>query len=187
MKLPNFLRRKHAPAIELTVGDITKQPADVIVNAAKKSLFGGGGVDGAIHAAGGPVILAMCRAIRDTRYPDGLPVGEAVATSAGRLPAEHVVHTVGPVYSTAEDRSAQLRACYTSSLAVADRLGAETVAFPLISAGVYGWPAKDAIFQALQGISSSRYRNVRRVRLVLFDEATYRVALSAYEAGGYWI
>jgi len=181
-----FLRRKRHPLIGLAVGDITRQRVDVVVNAAKSSLLGGSGVDGAIHAAGGPAILAACQAIRDTRYPDGLPVGQAVATNAGRMHASAVVHTVGPHYSLSEDRSAQLRACYTSSLAVADRLKAVSVAFPLISSGVYGWPVKDAIEQALAAIASGRYRHVRAVTLVLFDERTYNMALNAYQAGGYW-
>lgn len=187
MKLPSFLTRKHAPFIDLEVGDITKKIVDVVVNAAKQSLLGGGGVDGAIHAAGGPAVLASCQAIRDTTHPDGLPTGQAVATTAGRMPARWIVHTVGPVYSTKEDRSELLRSAYTSSLKVADRLKAETVAFPLISSGVYGWPIKDAIEQALKAISSGRYRHVRSVKLVLFDEKTFALALSTYEAGGFWI
>jgi len=187
MNLFKLFSRKQAPVIDLEVGDITKRRSDVIVNAAKQSLLGGGGVDGAIHKAGGPAILAQCRAIRDTLYPDGLPVGEAVPTRGGRLPARYVVHTVGPVYSTKEDRSAQLRSAYTSSLKVADQLHARTVAFPLISSGVYGWPVKDAIEQALKAISSRRYRHVQRVTLVLFDRDTFDLAQTVYREGRYWL
>src|ERR687883_900226 len=124
--------------VRVLVGDITEQQVDAIVNAANSSLLGGGGVDGAIHRAGGPAILAECRALKE-RLPEGrLPRGQAVATTAGRLPARWVVHTAGPIWSADEDRSAVLRSCYTESLRVADGLGARSVAFPAISAGVYG-------------------------------------------------
>src|SRR6476619_4150303 len=111
-------------------GDITDQQVDAVVNAANHSLLGGGGVDGAIHRAGGPEILAECKRLRATRYPDGLPTGQSVATTGGRLPARWVIHTVGPVYAKTKDHSDQLRSCYTSSLAVADEIGARSVAFP---------------------------------------------------------
>ncbi|HEU4427011.1 MAG TPA: O-acetyl-ADP-ribose deacetylase, partial [Pilimelia sp.] len=126
--------------ITLVQGDITRERADAIVNAANSSLLGGGGVDGAIHRAGGPAILAECRALRTSRYGRGLPTGQAVATTAGNLPARWVIHTVGPVWSATEHRAALLRDCYTNALRVADDLGAQTVAYPLISAGIYGWP-----------------------------------------------
>jgi O-acetyl-ADP-ribose deacetylase (regulator of RNase III) len=168
--------------VELVQGDITAQPVDVIVNAANSSLLGGGGVDGAIHRRGGPEILAECRALRASRYGRGLPTGEAVATTAGRLPARWVVHTVGPVYSAQEDRSALLRSCYASSLAVADELGAATVAFPLISAGVYGWPAEDAVRQALTVLRAARPATLTEARLVLFSAATYATALRVASA-----
>src|SRR5690242_10934135 len=129
-------------------GDITEQNVDAIVNAANETLLGGGGVDGAIHRRGGPAILEECERLRSTSHRAGLPDGEAVATSAGNLPARWVIHTVGPVYSPARDQTQVLRACYANSLAVADSLGAQTVAFPLISAGAYGWPLDDAITQA---------------------------------------
>ena len=129
--------------ITLVQGDITEQAVDAIVNAANSSLMGGGGVDGAIHRRGGPQILQECRDLRASRYGRGLPTGQAVATTAGRLPARWVIHTVGPVYSTAEDRSALLASCYRESLRVADSLGAATVAFPAISTGIYGWPLDD--------------------------------------------
>jgi O-acetyl-ADP-ribose deacetylase (regulator of RNase III) len=164
--------------VELEQGDITAVRVDAVVNAANSALLGGGGVDGAIHRAGGPDILAECRALRAGRYADGLPTGQAVATTAGRLPARWVIHTVGPVWSPAEDRSALLRDCYTNSLLVADALGATTVAFPLISAGVYGWPADDAVRQALTVLLAARPESVGEARLVLFSRPTYDTALA---------
>lgn len=162
--------------VTLVEGDITAQAVDAIVNAANSSLLGGGGVDGAIHRAGGPEILAECRALRASRYGRGLPTGQAVATTAGRLPARWVIHTVGPVFSATEDRAALLRDCYTNSLAVADELGAATIAFPLISAGIYGWPVEDAVRQALTVLRPATPAYVREARLVLLGAQTYRVA-----------
>ena len=161
--------------IELVTGDITAEAVDAVVNAANSSLLGGGGVDGAIHRKGGPAILEECRALRASRYGRGLPVGGAVATTAGRLPARWVIHTVGPVFGADVDRSALLRGCYTASLAVADGLGARTVAFPLISSGVYRWPKDDAVAVALEALSGARTA-VELVRLVLFDDETRQVA-----------
>ena len=161
--------------IELAQGDITEQAVDAIVNAANSSLLGGGGVDGAIHRKGGPAILAECRELRATRYPDGLPAGEAVATTAGDLPARWVIHTVGPVYDAGRDQSATLRSCYARSLAVADELGATSVAFPLVSAGAYGWPLEDALRQAFAGMREAE-TGVEEVRLVLFGGETYSLA-----------
>ena len=154
--------------IEVVQGDITTVEVDAIVNAANSGLLGGGGVDGAIHRAGGPEILAECRQLRATTLPDGLPAGQAVATTAGRLPARWVIHTVGPVYSASDDRSATLRSAYTSSLAVASDLGAQSVAFPLISSGVYGWPADDAVRQAVGAVRESD-AEIPRVLFVAFD------------------
>ena len=158
--------------IEAVRGDITEQTVDAIVNAANSSLLGGGGVDGAIHRRGGPAILSECRGLRSSTYPDGLPTGQAAVTTAGNLPARWVIHTVGPVYSAREDRAALLRACYRNSLAVADSLRARTVAFPLISAGIYGWPAEDAIRQALTSLRTAD-STLDTARLVLFDHANY--------------
>ncbi len=159
-------------------GDITEIDVDVVVNAANPGLLGGGGVDGAIHAAGGPAILEECRAIK-ARLPGGLlPRGNAVATTAGRLPARWVVHTAGPVWSAEEDRSAVLRSCYAESLRVADGLGARSVAFPAISAGIYGWPLHDAARQAVAGVRAAEVEHVQEVRFVLFDDR----ALGAFEA-----
>jgi len=154
--------------LELVQGDITAQRVDAIVNAANSSLLGGGGVDGAIHRKGGPAILAECRALRASRYERGLPTGQAVATTAGNLPARWVIHTAGPVYSRTEDRSALLRDCYANALRVADELGAASVAFPLISSGIYGWPAEDAVRQALTALRGARTR-VGHALLVLYS------------------
>ncbi|MEU8192693.1 O-acetyl-ADP-ribose deacetylase [Microbispora amethystogenes] len=162
--------------IVLVEGDITEQRVDAVVNAANSSLLGGGGVDGAIHRRGGPAILEECRALRASRYAGGLPAGEAVETTAGRLPARWVIHTVGPVYSRGEDRSHLLASCYRESLAVADRLGAATVAFPAISTGVYRWPMEDAARIALttvRMITPGQASAVREVRFVLFSNAAY--------------
>jgi O-acetyl-ADP-ribose deacetylase (regulator of RNase III) len=159
-------------------GDITEADVDVIVNAANPGLLGGGGVDGAIHRAGGPAILEECRAVK-AGLPEGrLPRGQAVATTAGRLPARWVVHTAGPIWSASQDRSEVLRSCYRESLRVADELGARSVAFPAISAGIYGWPMDDAARQAVAGVRSLSPDHVREVRFVLFDDA----ALAAFEA-----
>lgn len=148
--------------------DITTLPVDAVVNAANSSLMGGGGVDGAIHRAGGPQILRECRRLRADRFPDGLPTGHAVATTAGDLPGRWVIHTVGPVYSTREDRSALLAGCYRESLRVADELGADSVAFPAISAGIYGWPMDDAARIAVTTVRESATA-VREVRFALFS------------------
>lgn len=164
-----------AASIELVQGDITEQRVDAIVNAANHSLMGGGGVDGAIHRRGGPEIVAECRRIRAERFPDGLPTGEAVATTAGRLAARWAIHTVGPTWAKTKDKSPLLRSCYQRSLAVADELGARTVAFPLISAGVYRWPKDDAVRQALTVLGSAD-TGVERATLVLYDAATLQIA-----------
>jgi O-acetyl-ADP-ribose deacetylase len=155
--------------IVLLRGDITEADVDAVVNAANSSLLGGGGVDGAIHRRGGPEILAACRELRATRYPDGLPTGQAVATTAGRLPARWVIHTVGPVYARREDRSALLASCYRESLAVADELGAATVAFPAVSAGIYRWPLDDAARIAVETVRDTP-TSVQEARFVLFSD-----------------
>ena len=167
--------------ISLVHGDITTQHADAIVNAANSSLLGGGGVDGAIHRRGGPEILAECRTLRDGPLRSGLPTGQAVATTAGRLPASWVIHTVGPVYSASEDRSPLLASCYRESLRVADELGARSVAFPAVSAGIYGWPVDDAARIAVSTVAETPTR-VTEVRFVLFSPdvlAAFERALAA--------
>jgi O-acetyl-ADP-ribose deacetylase (regulator of RNase III) len=158
-------------------GDITEHEADAIVNAANHSLLGGGGVDGAIHRRGGPEILAECRRLRESRYPDGLPTGEAVATTAGRLPARWVIHTVGPTYAKTKDKSHLLAACFHNSLAVAEELGAVTVAFPAISTGVYRWPVDDAARIAVDTVRTTQTL-VREVTFVLFHQAAYEAFAS---------
>ncbi|HWJ52546.1 MAG TPA: O-acetyl-ADP-ribose deacetylase [Propionibacteriaceae bacterium] len=163
--------------IRFVQGDITEQEVDAIVNAANHSLLGGGGVDGAIHRRGGPEILSECRRLRETRFPDGLPTSEAVATTAGRLPARWVIHTVGPTYATTKDKSHLLAACFRNSLAVADELGAATVAFPAISTGVYRWPVEDAARIAVQTVRAAPTQ-VRKVTFVLFGEAAYEAFAS---------
>ena len=159
--------------IVLELGDITEQQVDAVVNAANSSLLGGGGVDGAIHRRGGPDILAACRELRASHYGKGLPTGQAVATTAGRLPARWVIHTVGPVYSKSQDRSALLASCYTESLRVAAELGARTVAFPAISAGIYGWPADDAARIAVRTVHASSGETITEARFVLFSQDMY--------------
>ncbi|MFI9383854.1 O-acetyl-ADP-ribose deacetylase [Kutzneria sp. NPDC052558] len=163
--------------IEIVEGDITAQQVDVIVNAANTSLLGGGGVDGAIHRRGGPEILAECRKLRAGHYGRGLKVGQAVATTAGRLPARWVVHTVGPVWSDTEDRSALLADCHRNSLRVASSLGAATVAFPAISTGIYRWPLESAAEIALSTVAEELAldTSVRTVRFVLFGRAAYDI------------
>ncbi|MEV6581787.1 O-acetyl-ADP-ribose deacetylase [Streptomyces sp. NPDC051582] len=161
--------------ITLVQGDITAERADAIVNAANSSLLGGGGVDGAVHRRGGPEILAACRALRASQYGKGLATGGAVATTAGRLPADWVIHTVGPVWSRDEDRSAQLASCYRESLRVAAELGARTVAFPAISTGIFGWPMDDGARIAVATVRASAAAPVEEVRFVLFDEKAYAV------------
>lgn len=160
------------PRISLIQGDITEQPADAIVNAANASLMVGGGVDGAIHRRGGPQILEECRRIRAESYPDGLPTGKAVATTAGRLPAKWVIHTVGPVYSRREDRSHLLASCHVASLEIADQLGARTVAFPAISTGAFGYPVEESAPVAIQAVRRST-TDVESVCFVLFDRSFY--------------
>jgi len=164
------------PRVVLVQGDLTDQHVDAIVNAANRSLLGGGGVDGAIHRRGGPTILAACEELRRTRYPHGLPTAQAVATTAGALPARWVIHTVGPVYTPDEDRSGLLASCHVGSLRVADELGAATVAFPAISTGVYGYPLELAAPVAVAAVRDAVTR-VAEVRFVLFDAG----ALSAFE------
>ncbi|GHA79300.1 macro domain-containing protein [Streptomyces tendae] len=158
--------------ITLVQGDITRESADAIVNAANSSLLGGGGVDGAIHRRGGPAILAECRRLRAGHLGKGLPTGRAVATTAGDLDARWVIHTVGPVWSATEDRSGLLASCYRESLRTADELGARTVAFPAISTGVYRWPLDDAARIAMETVRATR-TSVTEVRFVLFDTRAY--------------
>lgn len=163
-------------------GDITRCKVDAIVNAANSSLMGGGGVDGAIHGAGGHTILSECREIRRTRYPDGLPTGHAVITGAGRLPARHVIHTVGPVWSGGGRKEAELLAqAYAHSLRLASEQGLQSIAFPAISTGVYGYPrdlAARVAFAAVTGFLKD-HELPATVHLVLFTESDARQFVAA--------
>jgi O-acetyl-ADP-ribose deacetylase (regulator of RNase III) len=161
--------------MELVLGDLTEQVVDVVVNAANSSLLGGGGVDGAIHRKGGPEILAECRKLRAGHYGKGLKAGQAVATTAGRLPARWVVHTVGPVWSATEDRSEVLADCHRNSLRVAHERGASSVAFPAISTGIYRWPVEDAARVAVAAVRETlpSVPGITSVRFVLFDQRAF--------------
>lgn len=168
--------------IEAVAGDITTQRVDAIVNAANSSLLGGGGVDGAIHRAAGPSLLAECREVRRTRLPDGLPVGDAVATGAGDLPARWVIHTVGPNRHAGQTDPTLLASCFTRALDVAADLGAASVAFPAVSAGVYGWAADDVARVAVGAVrgwaDAHPGAGSGLVRFVLFGAGV----LAAFEA-----
>jgi len=161
-----------AGRIDIKVGDITLEEVDAIVNAANASLMGGGGVDGAIHRAGGPAILAACRRIRETRFPGGLPTGEAVITTGGNLKARHVIHTVGPIYGQhAGEEPKLLAACYENSIALAAQHGLARIAFPAISTGVYGYPKEEAARVSLGAIERAleAHAQIADVRLVYFS------------------
>ncbi|MBM6620707.1 O-acetyl-ADP-ribose deacetylase [Micrococcaceae bacterium RIT802] len=158
-------------------GDITTQQVDAVVNAANTAMRGGGGVDGAIHRAGGPEVLADCI----SRFPHGLSTGDAGWTTAGRLPARWVIHTVGPNHAAGQRDRSLLLSCYRRSLEVADELGARSVAFPLISAGVYGWPPDDAVAAAVEAITGTASA-VERVLLVAYSAADYHRVSAAVEA-----
>jgi len=157
------------PHVIAVHGDITQQHVDAIVNAASPQMRGGGGVDGAIHRAGGPAILDDCIA----RFPRGLAVGDAGWTTAGGLPASWVIHVVGPNHRAGDTDRSRLESCYRRALEVADELGARTIAFPLVSAGIYGWPLDDAIDAAVETVSGTSTR-VQEVRLVALDGETVK-------------
>lgn len=176
--------------VRVVVGDITRQETDAVVNAANSSLLGGAGVDGAIHRAGGAQILEACREIRRTLYPEGLPTGEAVITTGGRLPARFVIHTVGPIWGQHAGREAELlAACYRNSLALAVGHKLDSVAFPAISTGAYGYPPEEAagvaseairdFFSGGGGVAGRRDEQAgpQEVRLVFFSEAGAQVFL----------
>lgn len=154
--------------ITVVAGDITTQQVDAVVNAADVRMRGGGGVDGAIHRAGGPAVLADCIA----RFPRGLATGQAGWTTAGDLPATWVIHVVGPNYAAGNTDRDLLTSCYRQALAVADELGARTVAFPLVSAGIYGWPLSDAVAAAVETLRGTP-SSVEEARLVAFGDAAF--------------
>jgi len=182
--------------IEAVHGDITLEHVDAIVNAANSSLLGGGGVDGAIHAAAGPELLEACREVRRTRYPDGLPAGDAVATPGFRLPAQWVIHTVGPNRHRGETSTSMLASCFSTSLAVAVEVGAHSIAFPAIGAGAYGWDtvevARTAVAAAFRwlagtegvwGDGPTHVHGIDVVRFVLFSDdarATFQAAIDEH-------
>lgn len=169
-------------------GDITAQQVDAVVNAANSSLLGGGGVDGAIHAAAGPSLLAECKKIRAERYPEGLAVGDAAATGAGDLPAQWVIHTVGPNAHRGETDPALLRACFSNSLAEAVRVGARTLAVPAVSAGVYGWDAEQVAQIAVGAVAGflagDDGNELDEVRFVLFNEPILAAFQEVLTGGG---
>jgi O-acetyl-ADP-ribose deacetylase (regulator of RNase III) len=165
--------------IEIVEGDITREDTDAIVNAANSSLMGGGGVDGAIHRAGGPDILEECREI--VKRQGSLPAGKAVITTAGKMKAKHVIHTVGPVYSGSPEDPVTLASCFTESLRVADENELESVSFPAISCGVYGYPMDEAARVSLSAVADhARGRTrVRLVRFVLFGRRAFETFAAA--------
>lgn len=173
--------------VTIKQGDITNEEVGAIVNAANPSLMGGGGVDGAIHRKGGDEIREACKVLRKFIYPDGLPVGEAAATIAGKLPSRHVIHTVGPVFDGEDNRERDtlLKNAYKNSLKLADRLGDETVAFPAISAGVYGYPLTTSILLGLEAVQEHQPSHpnfpLREVRFILFDADQYATAKRVHE------
>lgn len=158
--------------VRLLTGDITRQKVDAIVNAANSTLMGGAGVDGAIHRAGGASIREECLEIRRTRYPEGLPTGEAVITTGGDLPARHVIHTVGPIYGHHSGSEAKLLAhCYRNSLALAARHALASIAFPAISTGAFGYPREEAArvaSEAIEQFLADDTSSMREIRLVFF-------------------
>jgi O-acetyl-ADP-ribose deacetylase (regulator of RNase III) len=169
-----------AGRVLIKVGDITKENVDAIVNAANGTLMGGGGVDGAIHRAGGPAILEACKEIRRTQYPDGLPTGQAVITTAGKMAAKHVIHTVGPVYGRGgKDKAELLAACYRNSLNLAMENSLASIAFPAISTGVYGYPLNEAATVSSRAIEQflSSDNSLKQVRLVFFGAGDAEVFL----------
>jgi O-acetyl-ADP-ribose deacetylase len=170
--------------VRVVVGDITEQVVRAIVNAANSSLMGGGGVDGAIHRRGGPQILAECREIRRTTYPKGLPTGQAVLTTAGELPADYVIHTVGPVYGRNKGRDADLlSACYENSLLLAREHSITSMAFPAISTGIFGYPGSEAASVASQTITRFLKSDeaIAEIRMVFFKDSDARTFLENQE------
>ena len=169
-----------ATRIELHRGDITSFEADAIVTAVDSSLFGGEGVDGDVHRVGGPIILKETQLIREVKLTDGLPDGEAVSTNAGNLPARWVIHTVGPEYSTDEDRSETLASCYIESMELANKLSAHTISFPAIGAGAFGWPIAEAARIAVDAIRTTDTR-IEVVTFVLVSDEDLTAFAAALE------
>ncbi len=178
------MEKKFPDRLKVLTGDLTSMDVDAVVNAANSSLLGGGGVDGAIHRAGGPLILAECRDIRTHRYPDGLPPGKAVLTTAGNMPAKYVIHTVGPIWHGGKTNERETLAdAYRNSLNLASETGIKTIAFPAISTGIYGFPKKLAAVIAYETILDHLRNNSlpREVILVFFSEKDLDSFYSAVE------
>ena len=176
----NILKSFLIGRVVVKVGDITKENVDAVVNAANGTLMGGGGVDGAIHRAGGPEILKECKEIRRDQYPDGLPTGQAVITTAGKMAAKYVIHTVGPVYGRGgKDKAELLAACYRNSLELAAKNGLKTIAFPAISTGVYGYPLDEAAKVSSEAIEKflRADKSSQKVHLVFFSAGDAEVFL----------
>ena len=168
--------------IEVLRGDITNEGVDAIVNAANRSLMGGGGVDAAIHQAAGVSLLEECRELRRTSLPDGLRVGQAVATGAGDLSARWVIHTVGPNRWAGETDPALLASCFDESLALAGSLGARSIAFPAISAGIFGWDAQDVARVAMASATdATNTTGLELIRFVLFDAEVHATFAAAHD------
>ena len=170
--------------VRVVVGDITKQDVDAVVNAANSTLLGGGGVDGAIHRAGGPAIVEACREIRRSTYPDGLPTGEAVITTAGELPARYVIHTVGPIYGRHRGQEAELlAACYQNSLSLAAQNNLTSIAFPAISTGVYGYPLAEAARVSSTAITKflAEDLTLQQIRLIFFRSQDEQIFLKHHK------
>ena len=173
-----------ADRVLVVIGDITRQDVTAIVNAANWTLLGGGGVDGAIHHEGGPQILEECKEIRKTVYPDGLPTGQAVITTGGKLLAKYVIHTVGPIYGRQPEREAELlAACYQNSLLLARQHQISSIAFPSISTGAFGYPKPNAAKISSGAIKDflSTDQQIEQVRLVFFQQRDARVFLEYQE------
>ena len=173
-----------ADRVLVVIGDITRQDVAAIVNAANSTLLGGGGVDGAIHRAGGPQILEECKEIRKTVYPNGLPTGQAVITTGGNLPAKYVIHTVGPIYGRQPEREAELlAACYQNSLQLVRQHQVSSIAFPSISTGAFGYPKPEAAKISSKTIKEFLTANeeIEEVRLVFFQQRDARVFLEYQE------
>jgi O-acetyl-ADP-ribose deacetylase (regulator of RNase III) len=164
--------------INVSLGDITKQNVDAIVNAANRELAGGSGVNGAIHKAGGVEIYRFCEELRATKYPDGLPAGQSAISPGGKLPAKWIIHTVGPKYAQHDGKEAELlTSCYRTALELAESRKLESIAFPAISTGVYGYPPEEAARVASQAVQSSLQglKSIQEIRFVFFSERELKI------------
>ena len=166
------------PKVSVIIGDITRQEVDAVVNAANRELTGGSGVNGAIHKGGGPEIYRFCEELRATKYPDGLPAGQSAITQGGKLPAKWIIHTVGPMYGQHDGKEAVLLAsCYRTALELAESHKLESIAFPAISTGVYGYPPEEAARVASQAVQSSLQglKSIQAIRFVFFSERELKI------------